>query len=313
MLWLSKESSMTALETYRRELWASWRAVQEPILSVIEGARGAAELKKRCSDFDGGRTAAWMRGLGRSATWVSVRDLQSGSVAHVVSERSFRELLPEIRFGLRLLAWMSPRGITWYWWDQPWPRVLPAGVDPGRDHVNGGWAISGIREVHVYRREEAHKVLLHEAIHALELDVPAASVEPVRRQFEAALGRRLWPHLGEAFTELFAEWLWSIASAKTLRAARGRWAYQLECSEGQAAEVWNRIHDSRADEDTNVFAYYVLKWVLMLHAPATILAPDHSVRLWFMWWQASEPVLRRLAGAYSENREVRMGMTCGLS
>jgi hypothetical protein len=169
-----------------------------------------------------------------------------------------------------------------------------------------------VREVHVYRREEALKVLLHETIHALSLDVPHAAIEPVRHQFEATLGRRLWPHLGEAFTELFAEWLWAIASARSLRNARDRWAYQLECSETQAAEVWNRIHDSRADEDTNVFAYYVLKWVLMLHAPATILAPDHRVGQWFSWWRSAEPMLRRLAGAYSEDREVLMGMTCGL-
>jgi hypothetical protein len=303
---------MTALETYRRELWASWRAVQEPILTVIDGVRGSAELRRRCSDFDGGRTAAWIRGLGRDTTWISVRDVRSGSVVHVVSPRSLRELLREIRFGLRLMAWMSPKPLTWYWWDQPWPRVLPAGVDPGREHVNGGWAVPGIREVHVYRREEAHKVLLHESIHALRLDVPAATVEPVRHQFEAALGRRLWPHLGEAFTELFAEWLWAIASSRSLLDARSRWNYQLKCSETQAAEVWNRIHDSRANEDTNVFAYYVLKWVLMLHVPATILAPDHRVPLWFTWWRSAEPLLRRLSINYSESREMRMGMTCGL-
>lgn len=304
---------MTAIEIYRRELWASWRTVQEPILSVIDGARGAVELRRRCSDFDGGRTAAWIRGLGADTTWISVRDVRTRSVVHVVSSRSLHELMKEIRFGLRLLAWMSKKPIIWYWWDQPWPRVLPAGIEPGREHVNGGWAVPGIREVHVYRREEALKVLLHETIHALQLDVPPNEMEPVRRQFERALGRRLWPHLGEAFTELFAEWLWAIASAQSLRDSRERWTYQLTCSETQAAEVWNRIHDSHADEDTNVFAYYILKWVLMLHAPATILAPDNRVSFWFTWWRAAEPMLRHLAGAYSEEREIRMGMTCGLT
>jgi hypothetical protein len=306
---------MDALEIYRRELWASWRAVQEPVIKVLNPQRGAAELQRRCSGpdaFDGGKTATWLRGL-VSPTWISVRDIRSGSVIHLVSERSLQELRPDIQLGLRLLAWMCRRPITWYWWDQPWPRVLPAGVDPGREHVNGGWAVPGIREVHVYRKEEAHKVLLHEAIHALSLDVPAESVVPVRAQFEREFGRRLWPHLGEAYTELFAEWLWAIASAHSLQNARERWFRQLECSETQAGEIWNRIHDSTEDEDTNIFAYYVLKWVLMLHGAAAMLAPDHRVRQWYSWWRSLEPMLRRAAGAYSENREVRMGMTCGLT
>ena len=306
---------MDALEIYRRELWASWLSVQEPDIRVLDTRRGAAELRRRCSGpdaFDGGRTAAWLRGL-TNPTWVSVRDVRTGSVIHVVSERSLQELHRDIRLGLRLLAWMDRRPITWYWWDQSWPRILPGGVDPRREHVNGGWAVPGICEVHVYRREEAHKVLLHETIHALSLDVPVASVIPVRGQFERDFGRRLWPHLGEAYTELFAEWLWAIASSHSLREARERWVRQLECSETQAGEIWTRIHDSTEDEDTNVFAYYVLKWVLMLHGSAAMLAPDHRVSQWYSWWHSVEPRLRRAAGAYSENREVRMGMTCGLT
>lgn len=306
---------MDALEIYRRELWASWHSVQEPAILMLDPRRGSAELRRRCSGpdaFDGGRTAAWLHGL-KTPTWISVRDVRTGSVIHVVSPRTLREIMDELRLGLRLMAWMSSRPLTWYWWDQPWPRVLPAGVDPTREHVNGGWAVPGIREVHVYRREEAHKVLLHEAIHALGLDVPVEAIEPVRAQFEREFGRRLWPHLGEAYTELFAEWLWSIAAARSLRDARSRWARQLECSETQAGEVWNRIHDSHTDEDTNVFAYYVLKWVLMLHGSSAILAPDHRVGQWYSWWRSAEPILGRAAGAYSENREVRMGMTCGFT
>jgi hypothetical protein len=188
---------------------------------------------------------------------------------------------------------------------------MPANVDPGRDHVNGGWAIPGILEVHVYRREEAHKVLIHETIHAIGLDIPASLAEPVKTQFETVLDRRFWPHFFEAFTEFYAEWLWCFVRAKSLRDATRLWDYQLKCSESQAAAVWARIHDAKS-EDTNVFAYYVLKWVLMGHTDEMLVSPDRSVDRWFTWWQAARPRLEELAKkvAYTESESVRMGMTC---
>ena len=314
------------LEAYRQMLWSAWVAVPEPSVEVIPANK--AELMVRISPasdpFDGGRTAAWLEGL-RNPVWRGVRDARTGHTIHCVSDRSGSALDKDLHLGLRLLAWMSSdaspsqgrKPIVWYWWDQPWPRTLPAGVDPGRDHVNGGWAVPGVREVHVYRREEAHKVMLHECIHALGLDVPHSAVEPVRRRFEAAFGgRRLWPHFGEAYTELFAEWLWSIAGARSLRGAERRWAAQVACATRQAAAVWARIHDSRLDEDTNVFAYYVMKWVLLRdpeHLAVTLLSPTHAVGFWWSWWLRAQPDLIALAAraADSENQALPMGMTCG--
>jgi len=302
-----------------------------------------AQLLGRTSDFDRGRTAAWMASLTddtrkhvsqtddtrkhvsqtddtrKHVSWRAVRD-SIGHTIHVVSDRPFEELADDLRLGLRIMAWLSSRPVVWYWWDQPWTRVLPAGVDPGPEHVNGGWAVVGIPEVlvgipevHVYRREEAHKVLIHECIHALGLDVPESAIAPVRVKFETALGRRLWPHLGEAFTEFFAEWLWAIV-AESLASAKKRWAAQLRCAESQAAQVWVRIHDSLANEETNVFAYYVLKWVLMCHTETVLLAPDTSVRLWYDWWLAARPTLETLrrSATHTESLDLRMGMTCGL-
>lgn len=272
------------------------------------------ELTRRISEdpFDGGRTARWLAALGPRATFRSVRDSRTGHTIHCVSDRPSGELTADLRLGLRLLAWMSWRPMVWYWWDQPWVRVLPAGVDPERDHVNGGWAVPGIREVHVYRREEAHKVLLHECIHALKMDVPAAAVAPVRAALEAELGRTLWPHLGEAFTELMAEWLWSIASASSRRDAAARWSSQLTCSARQAAQVWVRVRDRVAPETTNIMAYYVLKWVLMGHAGAVLLAADSSVDQWLNWWRDARSRLEAMAQteSASERRALRMGMTC---
>jgi hypothetical protein len=208
--------------------------------------------------------------------------------------------------------------LTWFWWDQPWARRMPARAVPLRDHLNGGWAVPGVPEVHVYRREEAHKVLLHESIHALRLDVPAEMLDPVRTAFESELGgRRLWPHIGEAYTELLAEWLWAIAGARSLADARRRWRLQRECARTQAGIVWSRIRElpPAAAEDTNVFAYYVLKYVLMLHEENVLVSPVGSVPFWLPWWRGARCELDRIAvlarRSGSDDRAIAMGMTCG--
>jgi hypothetical protein len=289
--------------------WSSWVTTRKPWMTDIPVAK--AQLLGRASDFDGSVTT-WMSRL-ETPTWRAVRDAYSGHSIHVISDRSHDALTRDLEFGLRLLGWMTQRqSVTWYWWDQPLPRILPANMDPRQEHLNGGWAIPGVPEVHVYRREEAHKVLLHESIHALGLDVPQSLTDPVRVRFEGVLGRRLWPHLGEAFTELFAEWLWCIASATKKQGAVAAWTAQLACSSRQAAQMWARIHDSLEPEDTNVFAYYVLKWVLMQHLESVLLAPAASVAHWFDWWVAAKPALdaAAVAVATSESEELRMGMTC---
>jgi len=193
-----------------------------------------------------------------------------------------------------------------YWWDNPWTRSIPGNVDPGPEHVNGGWAIPGIPEVHVYRREEALKVMIHETIHARLLDVRADLVKPVLAQFEARLGRRLWPHLGECYTELFASFLWSLTNKNTKA-----WSHQLRCSKKQAGQVWARIHDSHEDETTNIFAYYILKWVLMQHEEV-FFGRNHSVGRWFTWFEEALPQLEALRQTYkdSETQRLSLAMTC---
>ena len=293
------------MELYRRLAYSGWAATKTTMTDIPVNK---AQLHGRVGDFDGGFTASWMTGLSE-ATWRAVRDAHTGHSIHCVSSRGFDELTPDLRLGLRILGWMSVKTpVVWYWWDHEWPRVLPAGMVPGRDHLNGGWAVPGVPEVHVYRREEAHKVLIHESIHALGLDVAPALVDPIRTRFESDLGRRLWPHLGECFTELYAEWLWTIVSARSLTDAAKRWAYQLACSEKQAAVIWGRIRGLTDAEDTNVFAYYVLKWVLMGHTEEVLLAPAASAARWFDWWLAARP---RLDGMIIEvKNDFPMGMTC---
>jgi hypothetical protein len=290
--------------------WTALHQQSKPLMTDIPVSK--AQLHGRATEFDDGGTGAWMAGLQRP-TWRAVRDAHTGHTIHCVSDRPFEALTRDLRTGLRLLAWISQKTpVTWYWWDHAWPRRLPADTLPGKIHLNGGWARPGIPEIHIYRREEVHKVMIHESIHALGLDVPHHLVAGPLASFEAALGRRLWPHLGEAFTELYAEWLWAIADAQTLAAAKRNWSAQLACSETQAGAVWARTRGSSVAEDTNVFAYYILKWVLMQHLMEVLLAPAASVRHWFGWWVAAGQRLDQLASeaAGSLSMELAMGMTC---
>lgn len=299
------------LSLFQEKLWAT--RVHTIVKEIQILPANKAQLMGRISSdpFDGGRTAKWMTAL-IDPTYIAVQDAEIGHTIHVVSDRRPEELMEDLQQGLQLMRWLTKRPVTWYWWDQPWKRLVPAEEDPGRDNVNGGWATPGILEVHVYRREEAHKVMLHECIHALGLDVDSHLVEPLLKQFEGALGRRLWPHLGEAYTEFYAELLWSVASATSLKGAKEAWTRQLACSEKQAAQVWARIHDSTEDEDTNIFAYYVLKWVLMQHTETVLFQKNASAGHWYSWWLQARSHLTILAKkqAASEHKELPMGMTC---
>ena len=292
-------------ELYRQQQHLAWKRQPRPTMTDIPVAK--AQLQGRVADsyFDGGRTATRLAAqTGTTVTWRAVRDAHTGHTIHCVSDRDWTALTADLQLGLRLMAWMSSRPVVWYWWDQSWTRELPANTIPTREHINGGWATPGVLEVHVYRREEAHKVLLHEMIHALDLDVSRTAAAAVRIQLNATLGRELWIHLGEAYTELFAEWLWSIC--------QGSWQAQIACATRQAAEVWARIRTHTGHEDTNVFAYYVLKWVLMQHLDDVLLVVDHGVEHWYAWWLTARPVLDKMAdaSAVSLQRSVRLGMTC---
>ena len=296
--------------------YRSWINTEKEKVHMIPIPPAKAELHRRITQdaFDDGGTATWMSGLKEKAVWRSVTDPRTGHTIHAVTDRPHAALTADLHKGLRIMSWMSnSTPLTWYWWDQPLVRILPAHTDPKRQHLNGGWAVPGVPEVHVYRREEAHKVLIHESIHALRLDVPMEAATAVRPLFEQNLGYRLWPHLGECYTEFFAEWLWAIADSKSAVDAKKRWAYQRQCSEGQAAQVWARIHDRTVDEDTNAFAYYVLKWVLMQHEQEVLLAPQQTVQKWFGWWLEARPRLTQMAAqvAHTESVAIPMGMTCG--
>jgi len=292
-------------------MWQLWVDTKKPDAKMIPVAY--SELRHRISvdAFDGGQTSRWLADLEAQqlAIWQSLRDPESGHTIHAVSDRRIPP--DEMQLFFRLMRWMSQtQPLTLYFWDYPWTRCLPENEIPGRNHVNGGWAVPGIPEIHVYRREEAHKVMLHEAIHALSLDIEnKVALQTARLEFERELGRQLWPHFNEAVTELMAELLWSTAQSKSLLSARAAWNAQKQCSAGQAGIIWSRTRSLKTAEDTNIFSYYILKWVLMQHDVEVFLAPERSVTNWLKWWKEQLPTLERLSATATAGT-VPLGMTC---
>lgn len=155
-----------------------------------------------------------------------------------------------------LFSWLgTPPGFTLilFWRDDP--RHIAANEWPSRTTVNGGYTHSGSNTIIVYRQEEWDRVLIHETIHALQWDW---EVPPIPQPCWGLGGNaRLAPHLFEAWTELYAEWLWCGWHNKS-------WNTQMLWSRSQALQILKRAPPVW-EENTNIFAYYILKIALAPH------------------------------------------------
>lgn len=124
---------------------------------------------------------------------------------------------------------------------------------PSRLTVNGGWAVPNSNTIFVYREEEFERVLLHESIHALGWDWQVEPTPPPCWGVDGTLA----PHLFEAWTECYAEWL--LCAWKDIP-----WEKQMEWQRTQAAQILCRA-PTPWNENTNTFAYYVVKAALAPH------------------------------------------------
>ncbi len=146
------------------------------------------------------------------------------------------------------------------WWRND-PRKIAADEWPSRLTVNGGWTMQNSSVIFVYRSEEWDRVFLHEMIHALGWDweMPAKPFAC----WEFPTGSQLTPALFEAWTELYAEWLWCVWNFSDY----GAWKRQRAWQERQALEILARAQQRGGPwrENTSVWAYYVLKAALAPH------------------------------------------------
>ena len=234
------------------------------------------------------------------ATKAHAVDLTGGGRLLFVSQDL--EALPHIAKQTNaLFHWLgAPAGFTLilFWRDDP--RILRATEWPGRRQVNGGFAVTGSNLITVYRQEEWDRVLLHEAIHALgwDWDVPSTVLPCWGMDPRSTLS----PHLFEAWTELYAEWLWCGWHNKSWlrqRAWQQQQAVQVLC---RAPRVWK--------EETNIFAYYVLKTCLAPHiAFLWSISPLHtSEERTYVLCELVTPTLRRLRTIAETTRPSTLSM-----
>lgn len=193
--------------------------------------------------------------MGAPHTQVQAVDLEGGGRLLFVSQdpAAVAAVAAETDALFRWLGVSAGFTLILFWRDDP--RHIKADEWPTRHTVNGGFTSQGSSTITVYRQEEWDRVLLHEAIHALGWDWDlSATPEPC---WDLGPHSKTHPHLFEAWTELYAEWLWS-AWHKTA------WEGQVEWMNYQARQVLARS-PSVWHEDTNIFAYYVLKAALAPH------------------------------------------------
>ncbi len=162
----------------------------------------------------------------------------------------------------RLWDWLGvTRPFTLILWWRKDPRHIAANEWPSKTTVNGGWTHQNASTIHVYRQEEWDRVFLHEMIHALGWDW--AMPERPLACWGLPTGSNTVPALFEAWTELYAEWLWCVWHNVP-------WRTQRTWQDTQARQILARQRGPWK-ENTSVFAYYVLKAALAPHIDQLLL------------------------------------------
>ena len=224
------------------------RPLQQSVLSKSVLVQLKSELQK--SPWDEGTILKYME---RDDVVATTYNLSTAiATLHVWSHRpNTEQVAKEVE---NLLLWLgTPPGFTVFLWLQDIPRRITADEWPSRRSVNGGWTIPHSNSIYVYREEEWDRVLIHESIHALGWDWDMATTSLPCWGVQGTFA----PHLFEAWTECYAEWLycaWHAIPWETQMAHQKAQALQVLA---RAKPIWN--------ENTNVYAYYVLKAALAPH------------------------------------------------
>lgn len=224
-----------------------------------------------------------------------------------------RNLEAEASWAFRILRFLgAPKGFVVNWWRIDKPRILEPGQFPTRAEVNGGWAYHGRNEVWIFRLEEWDRVLIHECVHALNWDIiPSVSV---KNCMEASIGGNLVDALFEAATEFIAEWLWCIIHSEYSDINGTAWTKQKVWQLNQTCQILAR-REKKWEEDTSVFAYYVLKTALAQDDEEFLIGwysgkedPDR----WCNCWESYKKVFYHKALLYKDsvNERLSMRMTC---
>ena len=150
-------------------------------------------------------------------------------------------------------------------------------------HVNSGSSIAG-DNLMIWRREEITKVLIHELIHYLYIDLKYD--KNINKIMKKNIGISKYPILiNESITEILTQFLHSIyisvyQKGSILDNVKTIYNYEQIFSWYQFSKIMNFFNILKFDQElinqqfnqtSNVFAYYILKSILTINFPQIIL------------------------------------------
>lgn len=177
------------------------------------------------------------------------------------------QLKPRLRIWGRILQWYGNRFCRIFWFPSPSPRRMPSNgeaLNPG--HVNGGYTIPcDTKQIVIYRKEDAERVLFHELSHSSCLDDMNEAIE-----------------MREARTEFWAEmWLAAFFSKGSLAQAKRLWKHQAQWIVNQDAILRILYHINGPQH--YVWRYTIGREVianqLRIPLPSPSLTKSRSLRL----------------------------------
>lgn len=177
------------------------------------------------------------------------------------------QLKPRLRIWGRILQWYGNRFCRIFWFPSPSPRRMPSNgeaLNPG--HVNGGYTIPcDTKQIVIYRKEDAERVLFHELSHSSCLDDMNEAIE-----------------MREARTEFWAEmWLAAFFSKGSLAQAKRLWKHQAQWIVNQDAILRMMYHVNGPQH--YVWRYTIGREVianqLRIPLPSPSLTKSRSLRL----------------------------------
>lgn len=127
-------------------------------------------------------------------------------------------------------------------------------------HINSGFTTGDHTEIHIYREEEVFKVLLHELIHAFDID--DQEINRHQHRFQTALGLRHPLILNEAFTDTMA-CMYNVvihrSIAKLIHHPTKTLQHERRFIMQRAANIRQFLGDELRNDTHNTVSYYILK------------------------------------------------------
>ena len=144
----------------------------------------------------------------------------------------------------------------------------------GTREINSGFSAPNYK-ICIYRKEELNKVLVHELIHHLELDLEHVDFDDFYNYFNIHPSTEI--NLNEAFTEILAVLLNSIILSNNVKECKQLLNNELKFSLYQVAKIltfygFNNVYDFfqsyttlKYKQNTSVFSYFIVKTIILLN------------------------------------------------